>query len=236
MPWLAIPSPHSRRLPINNIYRTHMNEELERYMRQLSSPEDPLLTELDVESNLRVVQHKMVSGHIQGKFLEMLTRMISPRRVLEIGTFTGYATLCFAAGMPDDGIIDTIEIEDELEGIQSEFFSRSPHGHKIRRHIGSALDVMPGLGESYDLVFVDGDKREYPEYFRLLMDGGLVHSGSYILADNILWYGKVTADVVKNSDRQTRGILEFNQMVHDDPRVESVIVPLRDGINLIRVL
>lgn len=213
-----------------------MNEELERYMRQLSSPEDPLLTELDVESNLRVVQHKMVSGHIQGKFLEMLTRMISPRRVLEIGTFTGYATLCFAAGMPDDGIIDTIEIEDELEGIQSEFFLRSPHGHKIRRHIGSALDVMPGLGESYDLVFVDGDKREYPEYFRLLMDGGLVHSGSYILADNILWYGKVTADVVKNSDRQTRGILEFNQMVHDDPRVESVIVPLRDGINLIRVL
>lgn len=213
-----------------------MNEELERYMRQLSSPEDPLLTELDVESNLRVVQHKMVSGHIQGKFLEMLTRMISPRRVLEIGTFTGYATLCFAAGMPDDGIIDTIEIEDELEGIQSEFFLRSPHGHKIRRHIGSALDVMPGLGESYDLVFVDGDKREYPEYFHLLMDGGLVHSGSYILADNILWYGKVTADVVKNSDRQTRGILEFNQMVHDDPRVESVIVPLRDGINLIRVL
>ncbi len=212
-----------------------MNEELERYMRRLSSPEDELLAELESESNQRVVQPQMVSGHLQGKFLEMLTRMITPRRVLEIGTFTGYATLCFAAGMPEDGIIDTIEIEDELEGIQSEFFARSPHGHKIRRHTGSALDVMPTLGESYDLVFIDGNKREYPDYYRMLLDDGLVHSGSYILADNILWYGKVVEQNIKPSDVQTLGIVEFNQMVHDDPRVESVIVPIRDGINLIRV-
>lgn len=212
-----------------------MKEELERYIRNLSSPEDFLLAELESESNQRVVQPQMVSGHVQGKFLEMLTRMISPRKVLEIGTFTGYATLCFAAGMPEDGIIDTVEIEDELEGIQSEFFARSPHAHKIRRHTGSALDVVPGLGECYDLVFIDGDKREYPDYYRMLMDGGLVHSGSYILADNILWYGKVTEPNIKPSDLQTRGIVEFNQMVKDDPRVENVIVPIRDGINLIRV-
>lgn len=212
-----------------------INEELERYVRNLSSPEDELLAELESESHLRVVQPQMVSGHVQGKFLEMLTKMIAPRRVLEIGTFTGYATLCFAAGMPEDGVIDTIEIEDELEGIQSEFFSRSPHGHKIRRHTGSALDVVPTLGECYDLVFIDGDKREYPDYYRMLLDGGLVHSGSYILADNILWYGKVVEQNIKPSDLQTRGIVEFNQMVHDDPRVESVIVPIRDGINLIRV-
>lgn len=212
-----------------------INEELERYVRNLSSPEDELLAELESESNQRVVQPQMVSGHVQGKFLEMLTRMIAPHRVLEIGTFTGYATLCFAAGMPDDGVIDTIEIEDELEGIQSEFFARSPHGHKIRRHTGSALDVVPTLGECYDLVFIDGDKREYPAYYRMLLDGGLVHSGSYILADNILWYGKVVEQNIKPSDLQTRGIVEFNQMVHDDPRVESVIVPIRDGINLIRV-
>lgn len=205
-------------------------------MRNLSSPEDELLAELEHESNMRVVQPQMVSGHIQGKFLEILTRMIAPRRVLEIGTFTGYATLCFAAGMPEDGVIDTIEIEDELESIQTEFFGRSPHGHKIRRHTGSALDVVPGLGECYDLVFIDGDKREYPDYYKMLMDNGLVHSGSYILADNILWYGKVTAENIKSSDLQTRGIVEFNRMVHDDPRVESVIIPLRDGINLIRVL
>ena len=212
-----------------------INEELERYVRYLSSPEDELLAELESESNQRVVQPQMVSGHVQGKFLEMLTRMIAPHRVLEIGTFTGYATLCFAAGMPDDGVIDTIEIEDELEGIQSEFFARSPYGHKIRRHTGSALDVVPTLGECYDLVFIDGDKREYPAYYRMLLDGGLVHSGSYILADNILWYGKVVEQNIKPSDLQTRGIVEFNQMVHDDHRVESVIVPIRDGINLIRV-
>lgn len=212
-----------------------MKEELERYIRNLSSPEDALLAELESESNQRVVQPQMVSGHVQGKFLEMLTRMISPRRVLEIGTFTGYATLCFAAGMPEGGVIDTVEIEDELEGIQSEFFARSPHAHKIRRHTGSALDVVPGLGECYDLVFIDGDKREYPDYYRMLMDGGLVHSGSYILADNILWYGKVTEPTIKSSDLQTRGIVEFNRMVREDERVENVIIPIRDGINLIRV-
>lgn len=212
-----------------------MKEELERYIRNLSSPEDALLAELESESNQRVVQPQMVSGHVQGKFLEMLTRMIAPRKVLEIGTFTGYATLCFAAGMPSDGVIDTIEIEDELEGIQSEFFARSPHGAKIRRHTGSALDVVPGLGECYDLVFIDGDKREYPDYYRMLMEGGHLHSGSYILADNILWYGKVTEQNIKPSDLQTRGIVEFNRMVHEDDRVENVIIPIRDGINLIRV-
>lgn len=211
------------------------NAELERYIRLHSSPEDELLAQLEAESNMRVVQPQMVSGHVQGKFLEMLTSMISPRRVLEIGTFTGYATLCFAAGVPEDGIVDTVEIEDELEGIQTEFFARSPHGHKIRRHTGSALEVVPRLGVCYDLVFIDGDKREYPDYYRMLLDGGLVHSGSYILADNILWYGKVTAESVKASDLQTRGILEFNRMVKEDPRVENVIIPLRDGINLIRV-
>lgn len=212
-----------------------MNEELERYIRRHTSPEDALLAELESESNMRVVQPQMVSGHVQGKFLEMLTGMIAPRRVLEIGTFTGYATLCFAAGMPEDGVIDTVEIEDELEGIQSEFFARSPHAHKIRRHTGSALEVVPTLGECYDLVFIDGDKREYPDYYRMLLGGGLVHSGSYILADNILWYGKVTEANIKPSDLQTRGIVEFNRMVMEDDRVENVIIPIRDGINLIRV-
>lgn len=209
--------------------------ELERYIRNLSSDEDELLQALQSESQERVVQPQMVSGHIQGLFLKMLTSMLSPRRVLEIGTFTGYATLCFAEAMPDDGLIDTVELEDELEGIQSEFFARSPHGHKIRRHTGSALDVVPKLGECYDLVFIDGDKREYPDYYRMLLEGGMVHSGSYILADNILWYGKVTAESVKASDLQTRGILEFNRMVKEDPRVENVIIPLRDGINMIKV-
>lgn len=212
-----------------------MNEELERYIRNYSSPEDELLAQLESESYMRVVQPQMVSGHVQGLFLTMLTRMIRPRRVLEIGTFTGYATLCFAEGLPDDGLIDTVEIEDELESIQNEFFARSPHAHKIRRHIGSALEVVPKLEECYDLVFLDGDKREYPDYYRMLLDGGLVRSGSYILADNILWYGKVVEQNIKSSDLQTLGIVEFNRMVRDDDRVENVIVPIRDGINLVRV-
>lgn len=213
----------------------NINQELERYIRLHSSDEDPLLEALESESQERVVQPQMVSGHVQGLFLKMLTGMIRPHRVLEIGTFTGYATLCFAEDLPDDGIIDTVEIEDELEGIQSEFFSRAPYGHKIRRHTGSALEVVPGLGECYDLVFIDGDKREYPDYYRMLLDGGLVHPGSYILADNILWYGKVAEQNIKPSDLQTRGILEFNQIVKEDPRVENVIIPLRDGINMIKV-
>lgn len=212
-----------------------MDLELERYISQHSSPEEPLLAELDRESNMRVVQPQMVSGHVQGLLLKMLTEMIRPRRVLEIGTFTGYATLCFASALDEGALIDTVEIEDELESIHEEFFSRSPHGHRIRRHIGSALDVVPTLGECYDLVFIDGDKREYPAYYRMLMDGGLVRSGGYILADNILWYGKVTAEAVKASDQQTRGILEFNRMVREDSRVENVIIPVRDGINLIKV-
>lgn len=193
------------------------------------------MAELDRESNMRVVQPQMVSGHVQGLFLKMLTEMIRPRKVLEIGTFTGYATLCFAAALEEGGIIDTIEVEEELESIHEEFFSRSPYADRIRRHTGSALDVVPRLGECYDLVFIDGDKREYPAYYRMLWEGGHLHSGSYILADNILWYGKVTAEQIKSSDQQTRGILEFNRMVREDERVENVIIPLRDGINLVKV-
>ncbi len=216
--------------------------ELERYASRHSSPEDSLLSELDRETGLNVVQSKMLSGHVQGKFLEMLTRMINPRNILEIGTYTGYSALCFAAGACDDAVIDTIEIDDELRDFTASFFARSPHGYKIRQHTGSALDIASQLGKQFELVFVDGDKRQYPEYFEMLMGdgrfatyGALVHSGSYILADNILWYGKVTGEV-RHNDTQTLAIQRFNEMVLADNRVENVIVPLRDGLNLIRVL
>ena len=173
---------------------------LEKYVEQLSEPESELLQALDHETHMQTVHPRMLSGHVQGKFLEMLVRMLRPRRILEIGTFTGYC--------------------------------------KIRFHIGSALDVAPALGGPFDLVFIDGDKREYPDYYRMLMgdNGGrpLVGSGSFLLADNILWSGKVVQDVA-HGDRQTQRILEFNRMVVEDPRVENVIVPLRDGLNLIRV-
>lgn len=207
---------------------------LEQYVETMSSPEEALLRELERETYLRVINPRMISGHIQGKLMEMLVRMLRPHRILEIGTFTGYSALCMAAGLDDDGIIDTCEIDDELEEIIRSFFDRSQHGGKIRLHIGSALEIAPTLGERYDLVFMDGDKREYTAYYNMLMDNGLVGSGSFILADNILWYGKVVEPVAKG-DKQTQAIVDFNRMIHEDERVENVIIPIRDGINLIRV-
>lgn len=211
---------------------------LEQYIHMHTSPEEELLQELDRQTHLKVVQPRMLSGHIQGKLLEMLVRMVRPHRILEIGTFTGYSALCMAAGLDEEGRLDTIEVDDELEEIATSFFNRSTHGHKIRHHVGSALEIAPTLGTEFDLVFIDGDKREYPDYYRMLMgdrDGRpLVHSGSFLLADNILWYGKVVQPVA-HGDRHTRQILEFNRMVSEDPRVENVIIPIRDGLNLIRV-
>ena len=211
---------------------------LERYLHAHSSPEPELLAELDRETHRRTVQPRMLSGHLQGRLLELLVRMIRPRAVLEIGTFTGYPALAMAAGLDDDATLDTIETDDELQELAQSFFDRSEHGHKIRLHIGSALKLAPRLGRRFDLVFIDGDKREYPAYYRMLMgDGGgkpLVGSGAVLLADNILWSGKVIGPVARN-DRHTQALLEFNRTVADDPRVENVILPLRDGLSVIRV-
>lgn len=212
---------------------------LNRYIAGFSSPEDELLKELDRETHLRVIQPRMISGHMQGRLLEMFTRMIRPANILEIGTFTGYSTLCFAAGLEDGAAIDTFEVDDELEELAASFFSRSPYGDKINQYIGSALEIAPKLGKIYDMVFMDGDKREYPDYYRMLMGDGdgkpLVKTGSIIIADNILWYGKVVEPVAAN-DLHTQRILEFNETVRQDDRVENVILDLRDGLNIIRVL
>ena len=207
---------------------------LEKYIHENSSPEEALLRELDRETHLRVLNPRMISGHIQGKLLELLVKMFRPQSILEIGTFTGYSALSIARGLEDGAYIDTIEVDDELEDIAAKYFEQSGYGHRIRQHVGSALDVVPTLGEVYDMVFIDGDKREYPAYYNMLMDGGYVRSGSVMLADNILWYGKV-AEPIAHNDRHTEAIVEFNRMVADDARVDNVIVPIRDGINMIRV-
>ena len=210
---------------------------LEKYVHDFSEPEEELLHELDRETNLRAVAPRMLSGHIQGRLLEMLVRMMRPRRVLEIGTFTGYSALSMAAGLDEGAELHTVEVDDEQEEFIRSYFARSPHGDKITLHIGSALEIAPKLGE-FDMVFIDGDKREYPAYYRMLMgdDGGrrLVHGGSVLIADNILWSGKVVQPIAHN-DRHTQALVEFNRMVVEDPRVENVIVPLRDGLNLIRI-
>lgn len=203
-----------------------------------TTPEEALLQELDRETHRRMVAPRMLSGHLQGRLLTLLVQLLRPQRVLEIGTFTGYSALSLAAGLGPEGRLDTIEVDDELETLVQSYFDRSEHGPKIRLHIGSALEVAPRLGTTYDLVYIDGDKREYPAYYRMLMgdDGGtpLVHSGTLLVADNILWSGKVVEPVARN-DHHTQALLTFNRMAADDPRVETVILPLRDGLNLIRV-
>lgn len=164
----------------------------------------------------------------------MIVAMLRPQNILEIGTFTGYSALCMASGLDETGHIDTFETDDELQELAQSFFDRSEHGKKIRLHIGSALELAPSLGEKYDLVFVDGDKREYPDYYDMLFRHALVHSRSIILADNILWYGKIVEPIAHN-DRHTQAIAAFNRMVMEDDRVENVILPIRDGLNIIRV-
>ncbi|MFR9603576.1 MAG: O-methyltransferase [Rikenellaceae bacterium] len=207
---------------------------LDKYISDHTSPEDELLKELDRQTHLQVVQPRMLSGHVQGKLLTMLVQMMRPKCLLEIGTFTGYSALCIAAGLDEGAELHTFEVDDELECIAGSFFARSPHGHKIHHHIGSALDKVPHMGLQFDMVFMDGDKREYPEYYTMLMDSVGLKSGSVIIADNILWSGKVV-EPLHHNDKHTRALLEFNRMVVEDPRVECVILPIRDGLTLIRV-
>lgn len=211
-----------------------MTDELQRYVCAHTSPEDDLLRELDRRTHLCMVQPRMLSGQVQGRLLRILTAMFAPRNVLEIGTFTGYSALCIAAGLPAQGHLDTIEPDDELETFIRSFFDRSAYRDRITLHIGTMQQVVPTLRRKFDMVFMDGDKREYPEYYSLLMDGGYLHSGSVILADNVLWSGKVVQPVAHN-DRHTLALLEFNDRVAADPRVENVILPLRDGLNIIRI-
>ena len=167
----------------------------------------------------------MLSGHIQGKLLELLVRMLRPRNILEIGTFTGYSALCMAAGLEEDGVLDTVEVDDELEEFAASFFRRSPARTKNPSAYRFGTRYRPDTGYTFDLVFIDGDKREYPDYYRMLMgDGGskvLVHSGSILIADNILWSGKIVEPVAHN-DRHTQALLEFNRMIREDERVENV--------------
>jgi len=204
---------------------------LEEYIVNHLEPESPLLYNLYRDTHIRLLNPRMASGHLQGRLLKMLIGMISPKTLLEVGTFTGYATLCMAEGMPQDGVIHTVEIDDELEDFISAHISASPYASRIKLHIGNALDIVPKLGVKFDAVFLDGDKRQYPAYYEQLFD--YVNEGGYILADNTLWDGHV-ADPDYDRDPQTLGVRRFNDMVKEDPRVEEAIIPVRDGITIIK--
>lgn len=206
-------------------------KEIDNYILENIDAEDAVLCELDRETNLKVLGARMISGHLQGQVLSMLSKMIRPKNILELGTFTGYSAICLAKGLQDGGKLVTIEIDDELEMLAQKYFRKAGVDDKIDQRIGSALDIIPELNDKFDLIFLDADKREYVKYYNLLIDE--LASGAYIIADNTLWSGKVLA-TPKADDGQTRGILEFNTLIKNDSRVEKVILPLRDGMTLIR--
>ncbi|MCY1721306.1 O-methyltransferase [Prolixibacteraceae bacterium Z1-6] len=206
-------------------------KDIDNYIREHIDDEDFVLSELDRETNLKVLGARMISGHLQGQVLTMLSKMIRPKIILELGTFTGYSAICLAKGLQAKGKLITIEIDDELETLAQKYFKKAGLQDKIDQRIGSALEIIPTLNEKFDLVFLDADKREYIKYYELIIDK--MESGAYIIADNTLWNGKVLV-TPKADDYQTQGILEFNQLVKNDSRVEKVILPLRDGMTLIR--
>jgi caffeoyl-CoA O-methyltransferase len=207
-----------------------MNAELEHYLLDHTDSEPALLQELSRDTQSRLLNGRMVSGHLQGRLLVMLCRMIQPKKVLELGTFTGYSALCFAEGTAEDAEIHTIEINDELEDQAKHWFNRSEFGHKIRMHIGDALQLLPLLDETFDLAFIDSDKRDYKACYEAVMFK--VRTGGFILVDNTLWGGKILAEIAPN-DAQSLAILEFNDYLANDSRVEKVLLPLRDGLTLI---
>lgn len=205
--------------------------ELEQYIRSHIAAEEPFLNQLERETNLTCIHPRMLSGHIQGKVLYMLCKMIQPHRVLELGTYTGYSAISMALALTENAHLHTIEVRDEQEEIIAKYIEKARLGNKISTHFGDAKDIVPSIDEMFDLVFIDADKREYTQYYQLVFDK--VKQGGYIIADNILWDGKVV-DLSEANDVQTRGIIEFNAMVQADERVENVIFPFRDGMMVVR--
>lgn len=208
-----------------------IDKALEQYILSHIVEETPMMARLYRQTHLSMVNGRMCSGHLQGSLLTMLSKLISPSRILEIGTYTGYSALCLAAGLTKEGLLHTIELNDELESLASSFFEESGLRKQIIQHVGDATDVIPTLNESFDLVFIDADKRKYLEHYNLVFQK--VRVGGIILADNTLWAGKVVQEVLP-TDEQTIGIMLFNDFVKDDPRVETFMIPVRDGITVLR--
>ncbi|RCW90185.1 O-methyltransferase [Winogradskyella arenosi] len=208
-------------------------EALDQYVVAHSEQEPALLQQLTRETYQKILQPIMLSGPYQGRVLSMVAKLIRPERILELGTFTGYATLCLAEGLPSSGILHTIDVNEELVDFQRKYFDRSAYGSQIIQHTGSAIDIIPTLKETFDLVFIDADKPNYSNYFHLIIDK--LNPGGIILSDNVLWHGKVVEPVGKK-DISTQAILDYNTLLKSDPRVETVVLPIRDGLTISRKL
>ena len=209
-----------------------LSEELDTYVTLHSQDEPELLMQLNKETHQKILQPRMLSGHFQGRVLSMLSKIIHPATILEIGTYTGYATLCLAEGLAENGTIDTLDIEEELVDFQRKYFDRSHLANQISQNLGNALEIIPTLNKKYDLVFIDADKENYINYFHLIVP--MMNKGGIILSDNVLWSGKVLEEV-KANDIPTQILLEYNQLLKDDSRVETVLLPIRDGLTVSRV-
>lgn len=210
-----------------------ISEELEDYTEKHSQDEPQLLADLNRETHQKILLPRMLSGHLQGRVLSMLAKLINPTNILEIGTYTGYATLCLAEGMQSNGSLDTIDINEELVDFQRKHFDLSPWGAQIKQHLGSALDIIPTLNKKYDLVFIDADKPNYINYYEMIVP--VMNKGGVIISDNVLWSGKVLEPLSAN-DESTKVLLEYNRLLKEDPRLETVLLPIRDGLTISRVI
>lgn len=210
-----------------------ISQELENYIEQHSEKEPELLAALNKETYQKVLLPRMLSGHFQGRVLSMLSKLIRPVNILEIGTYTGYSALCLCEGMQENGTLHTIDIKEELVDFQRKHFDKSPWGSQIVQHLGEALDIIPTLDLKFDLVFIDADKENYINYFELIVPK--MNKGGIILSDNVLWSGKVL-EPLNPKDISTKILLEYNLLLKNDPRVETVLLPIRDGLTVSRVL
>jgi predicted O-methyltransferase YrrM len=210
-----------------------ISQDLEDYIEQHSEKEPELLAALNKETYQKILLPRMLSGHFQGRVLSMLSKLIRPVNILEIGTYTGYSALCLCEGMQEKGVLHTIDIKEELIDFQRKHFDKSPWGKQIEQHLGEALDIIPTLDLKFDLVFIDADKENYINYFELIVPK--MNKGGIILSDNVLWSGKVLEPLQPN-DLSTKILVEYNQLLKNDPRVETVLLPIRDGLTVSRVL
>jgi predicted O-methyltransferase YrrM len=208
-------------------------EELDNYVVAHSESEPELLQKLTRETYQKILQPRMLSGHFQGRILSMLSKIINPKNILEIGTYTGYSALCLAEGMQNDGELHTIDVNEELVDFQRKYFDKSNYGAQIHQHLGNALELIPELDKMFDLVFIDADKDNYPNYFEIVMSK--LNPGGIILSDNVLWSGKVLEEL-NPKDTSTKALLKYNKLLKDDQRVETVLLPIRDGLTISRKL
>ncbi|MDY2587011.1 O-methyltransferase [Winogradskyella aquimaris] len=204
---------------------------IDKYVVAHSEKEPELLQQLTRETYQKVLQPIMLSGPYQGRVLSMVSKLVNPKTILELGTFTGYATLCLAEGLQKDGVIHTIDINEELYDFQRKYFDKSEYGHQIIQYVGNALDIIPNLESSFDLVFIDADKPNYSNYFRLIIDK--LNPGGIILSDNVLWHGKVV-EKLNEKDISTKAVLDYNTLLKEDNRVETIVLPIRDGLTISR--